>query len=116
MFSSWRKSMNFAAVLVADRAIERERRLGPAPFIFSSFSCGMPVSFSSSSSVGSRPVRAMSLRRALHAVVRVEHVHGDADRAALVGERAADRVADPPRRVGREAVAARCSRSARRPS
>ena len=29
------------------------------PFTFSSFSCGMPVSFSSSSSVGSRPVRAM---------------------------------------------------------
>ena len=26
----------------------------------SSFSCGMPVSFSSSSSVGSRPVRAMT--------------------------------------------------------
>ena len=47
------------------------------------------------------------LRGARDAVVRVEHVHGDAHRAALVGERAADRVTNPPRRVGREAVAAR---------
>ncbi len=33
-------------------------------------------------------------------------MHGHADRAALVGERARDRLADPPRRVGRELVAA----------
>src|SRR3954447_12664535 len=32
----------------------------------------------------------------------LDHVHGDADRARLVGERAGDRLADPPRRVGRE--------------
>ncbi len=78
------------------------------PFTLSSFSCGMPVSRSSSGSVGSRPgAGEHRLRRALDAVVRVEHVHGDAHGAALVGERAADGVADPPRRVRREAVAAR---------
>src|SRR6266436_3392001 len=35
-----------------------------------------------------------------------DHVHGDADGARLIGERAADRLPDPPRRVGRELVAA----------
>ncbi len=32
----------------------------------------------------------------------LDHVHGDADRARLVGERAGDRLADPPGRVGGE--------------
>ena len=63
----------------------------------------MPVSFSSSSmrrlAAGARDD---GLRRARHAVVRVEHVHRDAHRAALVGERAADGVANPPRRVGQK--------------
>src|SRR6185437_4590623 len=39
-------------------------------------------------------------------VDRLDHVHGDADRARLVGDRAGDRLADPPRLVGRELVAA----------
>ena len=78
------------------------------PFTLSSFSCGMPVSLLEllERRVAAR-ARDDRLRRPRDAVVRVEHVHRDADRAALVGERAADRVADPPRRVRREAVAAR---------
>jgi hypothetical protein len=36
----------------------------------------------------------------------LHHVDGQADRAALVGHAAADGLADPPRRVGRELVAA----------
>ena len=40
------------------------------------------------------------------AVLRVDHVDRQPDLAALVGERAADRVADPPARVGREPEAA----------
>ena len=36
----------------------------------------------------------------------LDHVHGDPDRARLVGDRARDRLADPPGRVGRELVAA----------
>ena len=38
-------------------------------------------------------------------VDRFDHVHRDADRARLVGQRAGDRLADPPRGVGRELVA-----------
>src|SRR5262249_47715837 len=42
----------------------------------------------------------------VHDLVQLlDHVHGDADRARLVGDRAGDRLADPPRRVRREFVA-----------
>ena len=41
-----------------------------------------------------------------HAAHGLDHVHGHADRAALVGDGAGDRLADPPRGVGRELVAA----------
>src|SRR6267143_5503379 len=44
-------------------------------------------------------------RRAHHLVDRLDHVHRHADRARLVRDRAGDRLADPPRRVGRELVA-----------
>ena len=39
-------------------------------------------------------------------VDRLDHVHGHADRARLVGDAARDGLADPPGRVGRELVAA----------
>ena len=39
-------------------------------------------------------------------VDRLDHVHRHADRAGLVGDAAGDRLPDPPRRVGRELVAA----------
>src|SRR5207244_12943802 len=45
-------------------------------------------------------------RRADQLVDRLDHVHRDADRPRLVGDRAGDRLADPPRRIGRELVAA----------
>src|SRR6266571_4850643 len=45
-------------------------------------------------------------RRADDFVDRLDHVHRDADGARLVGDRAGDRLADPPRGVGRELVAA----------
>src|SRR6476646_1879742 len=38
-------------------------------------------------------------------VDRLDHVHGDADRARLVGDGPRDRLADPPRRVRGELVA-----------
>jgi len=41
-----------------------------------------------------------------HAVHALDHVHGDADRARLVGQRARDRLADPPGGVGGELEAA----------
>src|SRR5215471_8507855 len=45
-------------------------------------------------------------RRARQLVDRFDHVDGDADRPGLVRDRARDRLADPPRRIGRELVAA----------
>ena len=77
-------------------------------FIFSILSAAMPVAAAISSCVGGRSSLRLQLALRLRdAVVRVDHVHGQAHRATLVGERAADRVADPPARVGREAEAAR---------
>ncbi len=43
---------------------------------------------------------------AVQLVDRLDHVDGHADRARLVGDAARDRLADPPRRVRRELVAA----------
>src|SRR5205823_3474033 len=45
-------------------------------------------------------------RDAVHLVDRLDHVHGDADGARLIGDRARDGLPDPPRGVGREFVAA----------
>src|SRR5438874_5972924 len=45
--------------------------------------------------------------RGAHQLVdRLYHVHGDADGARLIGDRARDRLPDPPRGVGRKLVAA----------
>src|SRR4051812_10970239 len=44
-------------------------------------------------------------REAAELVDRLDHVHGDADGARLVGDGAGDRLADPPRGVGTELVA-----------
>src|SRR5256886_8083754 len=43
---------------------------------------------------------------AVHLVDGLDHVHRDADSARLVGDRARDRLPDPPRGIGRELVAA----------
>ena len=45
------------------------------------------------------------LARGAHDLVDgLDHVHGDADGAGLVGDRAGDRLPDPPGRIGRELV------------
>src|SRR5262249_52349946 len=50
--------------------------------------------------------RQYCLRRALDAVVRIQHMNRDAYCPALVGERAADRMPYPPRGVRRKAITA----------
>ena len=71
------------------------------------FSSGMPSFSANSSGVGSRPISCSIWRRGPDQLVdRLDHVHGDTDGARLVGDRAGDRLADPPGRVGRELVAA----------
>ena len=67
---------------------------------------GKPDSVAISSIEGSRFSFWASWRRERwHAPHLLGDVHRQADRAALVGERARDRLADPPRRVRRELVA-----------
>ena len=71
------------------------------------FSSGMSSFSASSSGVGSRPISCSIWRRGADDLVdRLDHVHRDADGARLVGDRAGDRLADPPGGVGRELVAA----------
>ena len=67
---------------------------------------GRPVASASSSFVGSRPSSTSSRRAARdELLLALDDVHGDADRARVVGDRALHRLADPPGRVGRELVA-----------
>ena len=71
--------------------------------IESTSSGSMPVTSAISSAVGSRPELGDELALgAADLVELLDDVHRDADRARLVGERAGDRLADPPGRVGRE--------------
>ena len=75
--------------------------------ISSTSSGGRPAASPISSTVGSRP--ELADQHALGAADLVElldDVDRDPDRAALVGERAGDRLADPPGGVGRELEAA----------
>ena len=47
------------------------------------------------------------LARGAHDLVdRLDHMHGNADGARLIGDRAGDRLPDPPGRIGREFIAA----------
>ena len=66
-----------------------------------------PARSATSSGFGSRPILLHELgRHRPHLAHRVDHVHRQANRAALVGDRPGDRLANPPGGVGRELVAA----------
>ena len=81
------------------------------------FSSGMPSFSASSSGVGSRPISCSIWRRGAHQLVdRLDHVHRDADGARLVGDRAGDRLADPPGRVGARTCSRGGTRTCRPPS
>ena len=70
-------------------------------------STGSRISSATSSGVGSRPYSWSKLLLHPHQLVdRLDHVHRDADGARLIGNRAGDRLPNPPRRVGRKLVAA----------
>ena len=71
-----------------------------------------PLSTAISSGSGSRFSFCVRMRRGPHdAAHLVDDVHGQADRPALVGDRAGHGLADPPGRVGRELEAHACSRT-----
>ena len=70
-------------------------------------SSGSSIFAESSSGVGLAAEHLHQVALRAHQLVdRLDHVHGDADRARLIGDRARDRLADPPGGVGRELVAA----------
>ncbi len=71
------------------------------------FSSGISIFCASVAGSGSEPGLLQDLARdAVHLVDGLDHVHRDADGARLVGDRARDRLPDPPGGVGRELVAA----------
>src|SRR4051812_32464463 len=89
-------------LLVADRLLERHRRLRRA--LDRVDLVGLDARH-----VGDLLRRRLATQlgdelalRAADLVQLLDYVYRDADRARLVGERAGDRLADPPRRVGRE--------------
>ena len=72
-------------------------------WISRTLSAPIPITLPISSGV--RLAAEVLQQLALHAdelVDRLDHVHGDPDRARLVGDRARDGLADPPRGVRRE--------------
>src|SRR3954465_5257446 len=89
-------------LLVADRLLERHRRLRRA--LDRVDLVGLNARHVGDL-LGRRLAAQLGHELALRApdlVQLLDHVHRDADRARLVGERAGDRLADPPSRVGRE--------------
>src|SRR4051812_10258062 len=89
-------------LLVADRLLERDRRLGRA--LDRVDLLGIDAR-DLGDLVGRGLAPELGDELALGAADLVElldHVHGDADRARLVRQGAGDRLADPPGRVGRE--------------
>src|SRR3712207_3491805 len=89
-------------LLVADRLLERDRRLGGALY-------RVDLLRVDPGGLGDLLVGGLAAElgdelalRAADLVELLDDVDRDADRARLVGERAGDRLADPPGRVGRE--------------
>src|SRR5499427_638609 len=92
-------------LLVADRSFERQRLLGDLEHLAHLLERHAEL-------LGKLLGRGLAAdlveqfpRRADDLVDHLDHVHGDADGARLVGDRAADRLPDPPGGIGRELVA-----------
>ena len=93
-------------LLLADRLLERDRLLAMRRMSRTSRERALELG-GDLLGVGSRPSRLDQLALDVHDLVELlDHVDRDADGAALVGDRPGHRLADPPRRVGRELVAA----------
>ena len=96
-----------AALVVADRLVDRDRLLEqPAPHLLDLVERHVGRRRELLAGRLAAELAGELAARLREAVLRVDHVDRQADLAALVGERAADRVADPPARVGREPEAA----------
>ena len=93
-------------LLVADRRLQRDRLLGDLEHLAHFFQRHGELF----RQLLRRRLAAdfmQHLARGAHDLVdRLDHMHGNADRARLIGDRAGDRLPDPPRRIGREFIAA----------
>src|SRR5688572_65516 len=93
-------------VVVADRRLHGDRLLGDLQDL-ADLLLGHLHALGEGRRVGLLPGLLQDLAAdAVHLVDGLDHVHRDADGARLVGDRARDGLADPPRGVGRELVAA----------
>ena len=94
-------------LLLADRRLQRDRLLGDLQDLAHLADRDVHPLRRSPPSVGSRPSSCTRRARGADQLVDgLDHVHRDADGAGLVGDGAGDGLADPPRGVGRELVAA----------
>ena len=89
-------------LLVADRLLERDRRLRRAPDLVDLVGRQVEVAGDLHRERLAAELGAQLPLGADDLVQLLDDVDGHPDRPRLVGERAGDRLADPPRRVGRE--------------
>src|SRR5205823_8904884 len=89
-------------VLVADRLLERDGSLRAAPDVLDLLRRELEVAADLGGRRLAAELGAQLPLRADDLVQLLDDVHRHADRACLVGERARDRLPDPPRRIRRE--------------
>src|SRR6266508_5479076 len=89
-------------VLVADGLLEGDRRLRAAADVLDLVACEVEITADLRGGGLASELRAELALRAHDLVQLLDHVDRHPDRARLVRERARDRLADPPRGVGRE--------------
>ena len=87
-------------------AVERDRVPARSSAPSAPSTPGCPSAWRSPRWSARGPSSCTSARDVRELAHRLDHVHRDADRAGLVGDRAGDRLADPPRGVRGELVAA----------
>ena len=93
-------------VIVADRCLHRDGLLGDLHNL-ENFVLGQLHQLRKLAGIGLDARFLQDLARdAIHAVDRLDHVHGNADRTGLVRDRTRDGLTDPPGGIGRELVAA----------
>ena len=89
-------------VLVADRLLERDRRLRAPADLVDLLRLQVELDADLDRARVAAELRAERALGANDLVQLLDHVHRHPDRARLVGERTGDGLADPPGRVGRE--------------
>ena len=100
------KSPRLLILLVADRRLEADRLLGDLQHLADLVQRHLQLFAELLRRRLAADLVQHLARRADDLVDRLDHVHRNTDGARLIGDRAGDRLPDPPRRIGRELVAA----------